>query len=377
MDGLCLYRKEDALAIGGFRSIFPQAEEYDLCLRFTRLLSSKDIVHIPKIACHLAKSNNPHTVAEKHRAEKNALMAYFSEKNIAVEEGTITGSFRTRYPLPSPPPMASIIIPSRDKRDVLQTCIESIVQKSTYPNWEIVIIDNQTTHPEALSYLQTLKLDSRFKIIPYDAPFNFAAMNNLAVKQAKGEVLVLLNNDTEIITVDWLEELISQAIRPEIGAVGAKLLYSNNTIQHAGVILGLGGVASHGFKYLQEEAPGYCNRALLTQNYSAVTGACLAVRKELFEQVGGLDEKFAVAFNDVDFCLRLMDQGLRNIFTPWVKLYHHESLSRGHDDTPEKQAILIKELNRFTSLWGALLHQDPAYNPNLSLEHEGFTIKSF
>ncbi|MDD2469064.1 MAG: glycosyltransferase family 2 protein, partial [Desulfobulbus sp.] len=286
------------------------------------------------------------------------------------------GLYHIRHPLPTPAPLVSIIIPSRDKKNILEGCIESIVHKTRYPNWEILIVDNQSTETTTLDYLEAVQQHPRIQVLRYDHPFNFSAINNFAVEQARGEVLALVNNDVEIITPEWLDEMVSHSLQPGIGAVGAKLLYENNTIQHAGVILGIGGVAGHAHKNLAQDAPGYRNRAMVAQNLSAVTGACLVVRKKLYQEVGGLNAAdFAVAFNDIDFCLKLAAQGYRNVFTPHAVLYHHESISRGHDDTPEKQTIFNREFHAMKRIWGSTLQKDPAYNPNLSTDFEGFTLK--
>ena len=236
-------------------------------------------------------------------------------------------------------------------------------------------MDNQSQEPAALRYLQQITNDKRVRVIQYDLPFNYSAINNYAVQQAKGEILVLLNNDVEVIAADWLTEMVSHAVRVEIGAVGAKLLYANGKVQHAGVILGIGGVAGHAHKFLDDSQHGYCYRAAVTQNLSAVTGACLAVKKKAYQAVGGLNETdLKVAFNNIDFCLKLLQASYRNVYTPFAKLYHHESLSRGYDDTPEKQAIFRHEFDYMQKTWENMLKRDIAYNPNLTLEFEDFSL---
>jgi GT2 family glycosyltransferase len=227
-----------------------------------------------------------------------------------------------------------------------------------------------------MAYFERMKSDSRIRIFKYNFPFNYSALNNYAVQHAEGEILALLNNDTEAITEDWLTEMVSHVLRPGIGAVGAKLLYPDRTVQHAGVILGIGGVAGHAHRFLGDEAFGYCSRAIVTQNLSAVTAACLVVSKKRYQEVGGMNETdLAVAFNDVDFCLKLVAAGYRNVFTPFARLYHHESVSRGHDDTPEKQLLFAKEFDYMQKRWGEILLRDPAYNPNLTLEFEDFSLR--
>jgi GT2 family glycosyltransferase len=280
-----------------------------------------------------------------------------------------------RYALPDQPPLVTLIIPTRDQVDVLRKCIESLKTKTDYPNFEVLVLDNQSSDPATLKYLAALGKDSRFKVIRYDAPFNYSAINNYAVTLAKGEIIGLMNNDIEAIHSDWLHEMVSHVLRPEVGAVGAKLLYSDGTIQHAGVILGLGGLAGHAHKYFDGKSWGYYHRANLTQTLSAVTAACLLVRKSVYEQVGGLDEvNLTVAYNDVDFCLKVREAGYRNIYTPYATLYHHESISRGQENTPEKQARFMREFTFMQQKWGDLLKTDPYYNPNLTQTTEDFGL---
>lgn len=284
------------------------------------------------------------------------------------------GFHRVHYPLPASPPLVSLIIPTRDKAALLKACVDSIRTTTRYPSWEILVVDNGSTDGVALSYLDEIGRDPRVQVIRDTGPFNYSAINNHAARMVRGQVLGLVNNDVEVISPDWLTEMVSHALRPGIGAVGAKLLYANGTVQHAGVILGIGGVAGHGHKYLDEDSPGYGGRAISTQSLTAVTGACLVVQKAIYWQVGGLNETdLRVALNDVDFCMRLVAAGYRNIFTPFAKLYHHESMSRGRDDTAEKQILYKKEVGYMKKTWGQMLLNDPAYNPNLTLYFENFS----
>jgi glycosyltransferase involved in cell wall biosynthesis len=243
------------------------------------------------------------------------------------------------------------------------------------------VVDNGSDDPAALAYLASLAdgthplARGRARVVRYEAPFNYSAINNFAVRQARGDLVALLNNDLEAITPDWLDEMASHAMRPEIGCVGALLYYPNDTIQHAGIILGLGGVAGHAFRDFPRGTEGVFNRARLVQNYSAVTAACLVVRKAVYEQAGGLDEKeLAVAFNDVDFCLKVREAGYRNLWTPFAEFVHHESASRGVDDTDEKAARFRSEVEAMLGRWGSKLLRDPAYNPNLTLDHTDFSL---
>lgn len=390
LGNLTFYRKARALDIGGYRQGFEGAEDYDLYLRYLKGLPATKIRHIPRVLCHTraidrAMLEIPFSSLREvgldmeavHRSGKDALAAYFESDSIDIEDGPGPCLYHVKYPLPKQQPLVTIIIPTRDRVDILKKCIESIRQKTNYNNWEVLVVNNQSVELETLDYFDHIQDDSRINVIRYEKPFNYSALNNFAVKYARGEIIALLNNDVEVIANEWLSEMVSHVMRPEIGAVGAKLLYSNGMVQHAGVIIGLGGVAGHAHKYLKGDDHGYGHRAVVVQNLSAVTGACLVVRKSCYEEVGGLNEAdLAVAFNDVDFCLKLGVAGYRHVFTPNALLYHHESISRGHDDTPEKHALFLKEFNYMKKTWGGVLKQDPTYNPNLTLDFEDFSFKT-
>ncbi len=376
---LGVYRAELVRAVGGFRLGFEGSQDYDLALRCVRQVSAAQIRHIPRVLYHWRAHAASTAVAHGNKSYAStaglcALQAHFEGMAIQVEETDTAGFYRTRYPLPASLPLVSLIIPTRDQVDFLRQCITSIQTKTDYPNYEILVMDNQSSDAAALAYLASLASDPRIRVIQYDAPFNYSAINNHAVTLARGEIIGLINNDIEVISPEWLSELVSHALRPEIGAVGAKLLYADGSIQHAGVILGQGGIANHAHKFKQCDDWGYFGRANLTQTLSAVTAACLLVRKVVFEQVGGLDESLAVAFNDVDFCLKVREAGFRNIYTPYAVLYHHESISRGQENSPEKQARFDGEVAFMKRKWGNALTQDPYYNPNLSLGHENFVL---
>ncbi len=377
---LGVYRTELVHKVGGFRLGYEGAQDYDLVLRCIKSIDADGIRHIPRILYHwrahtastaLSHANKDYASLAGYRALQN----YFSESLIKVNTTDVLGTYRVRYPLPDKLPLVSLIIPTRDQVDVLRKCIESLQNKTAYPNFEVLVLDNQSQDPTALAYLASLSQDSRFKVISYNAPFNYSAINNYAVTLAQGEIIGLVNNDIEAINTDWLHEMVSHAVRPEVGAVGAKLLYSDNTIQHAGFILGLGGLAGHSHKYFDENSWGYYHRPRLAQTLSAVTAACLLVKKELFERVDGLDEQnLTVAFNDVDFCIKLREAGFRNIYTPYAKLYHHESISRGQENSPEKQARFLSEVAFMQKKWGDILKNDPYYNPNLTHDTEDFSL---
>ncbi len=375
---MCFYRTDTLREIGGIRSDFVGAEYYDATLRFIKHIEPADIVHISKVLYHQYSLDEECQIGrvQIHDAGKHALQDFFAKTSSGVVDGFGNTHYRVKYSLPAQLPLVSIIIPTRDRLDILKMCIDSIIEHTVYLNWEIIIIDNNSVEAQTHDYFTKVSKDSRINVHPYNKPFNYAQLNNFALMHAQGEILTLLNNDIEIISDGWLSELVRHALRPEIGVVGAKLLYPDGIVQHAGVIIGIGGVAGHGHKYIGDDDPGYCHRAVLVQNVSAVTGACMCVRRELYEAVGGLDENLAVAFNDVDFCLKVRDAGYRNLYTPYAKLIHHESISRGHDDTSKKHALFLKEFGYMKDKWGDKLKNDPAYNPNLTHQFENFGWKS-
>ncbi|MDC9529638.1 glycosyltransferase [Pseudoalteromonas sp. Angola-7] len=275
-------------------------------------------------------------------------------------------------------PLVSIIIPTRNGLALVKGCIESILNKTTYNNYEILLIDNGSDDLDCIEYFNELSLHSKIKVFNYAGEFNYSAINNFAAKKADGDVLALVNNDIEVIEPNWLTNMVSHVMRDDIGCVGAKLLYSDNRIQHAGVVMGYGGGAGHGHKYFPSDHLGYMNRLISTQNYSAVTAACLLIKTKDYWAVGGLNaEKLAIAFNDVDLCLKVRALGKRNLYCAEAALYHHESVSRGHEDTPQKVERFNAELAYLQATWADVIAADPAYNPNLTLKRENFAIKSF
>jgi GT2 family glycosyltransferase len=268
----------------------------------------------------------------------------------------------------------SIIIPTRDHANILAVCLESILKKTSYTHFEIIVVDNGSVEKETQQLLASQPQD-KVRVVRDDQPFNYSRINNVAVQVAKGNVICLMNNDIEVLTPDWLEEMLSFALQSDIGCVGARLWYPSGVLQHGGVVLGIGGIAGHSHKYLSRGQSGYFGRAVLHQSFSAVTAACLIIRRELWDEVEGLDESFAVAFNDVDFCMRVRAAGYRNVWTPYAEMIHHESLSRGQEDNPEKTARFQSEIQRMNQRWGAALHKDPAYSPNLTHDHEDFSMR--
>ena len=381
---LTVHTAENIRRVGGWRKAYNGSQYYDINLRIAARLARDEVVHIPKILYHwrATKDSAAFDSRQKNYAIVNAekaLADFLETQGIrgSIEEVPGTTWHRVRYALPDDPPLVSLIIPTHNQHKVLRVCIDSIINKTTYPNYEILVVDNNSNEPESLAYFQELEDTGRARVIRYPFPFNYSAINNFAVGQAKGTVVTLVNNDIEVITPDWLTEMVSLALRPGTGCVGAKLYYPNDTIQHAGIVLGIGGVAGHSHKYFERSATGYFGRLKLVQNVSAVTGACLMVRKDIYNEVGGLDEvNLKVAFNDVDFCLKVMEAGYSNAFTPFAELYHHESLSRGTEDNPEKRARFEGEVLHMLGRWGPILSHDPHYSPHLTLRHEDFTINA-
>jgi O-antigen biosynthesis protein len=337
---LCFFKTELVRELDGFGSNLDSSFEL-----ISRALSSKkslQIHHIPQVLVHVRQVDG------------------------GVEA---VGHQKMQHALPAVSPLVSLIIPTKNNVALLRQCIDSILSKTSYTNFEILIVDNGSEQPETLDYLKKLTTHPQIRVIRDNYAFNYSALNNYAVTFAEGEVLALVNDDIEVgdaASADWLTEMVGHALRPGVGAVGARLWYPNQTLQHAGMVL-VGGVARHVHKYLPKGETGFNGRAVLTQNFSAVTGACLVVKKDLFTQVGGLnDQELAVGFNDVDFCLKLVEAGYRNVWTPHAELIHHESATRGQDNSPEKQRRAEKELRYMRKRWGDRLYNDPAYNPNLS-----------
>lgn len=379
---LGVYRTSLVNRVGGFREGYEGSQDYDLCLRCAHATTAEHIRHIPHVLYHwrVFKGSTALDVGEKSYAERAALKMlreHFQCINpkIRVEVGNFSTTYRVRYPLPPKPPLVSLIIPTRDGYHLLKQCIDSILEKTTYPHYEIIVVDNQSQDPQTLAYFEKLSENEKIQIVGYNHPFNFSRINNYGAQQAKGSLIGLINNDIQVISPDWLDEMASQALRPEIGAVGAKLLYPDKRLQHGGIITGIAGTAGHSHKGSLPPHRGYFGKTGLVQNISAVTAACLVIRKELYDQVGGLEEdNLPIAFNDVDFCLRVAAAGYRNLWTPYAELFHHESLSRGYEDTPEKLARFEKEAAFLKKRWGERLLNDPYYSPNLTLANESFAF---
>jgi glycosyltransferase involved in cell wall biosynthesis len=335
---LCFFKASLVRDLGGFGCI---GGGFELISRAIERQASAQIHHIPQVLVHLRQ----------------------------VAGGVATERYQTiQNTLPAQPPLVSLIIPTKNNVALLRQCLDSVLSKTSYPNYEILVVDNGSDQLETLDYLKALTVHPKIRVIRDNYAFNYSALNNYAATFAKGEILALVNDDIEVgdSSVDWLVEMVGHALRPGVGAVGARLWYPNQTLQHAGMVL-VGGIARHIHKHLPKGETGFNDRAVLTQNFSAITGACLVVKKVLFEQVGGLNDKeLAVGFNDVDFCLKLGEAGFRNVWTPHAELIHHESATRGQDNSPEKQRRAEKELRYMRKRWGNKLYNDPAYNPNLT-----------
>lgn len=367
-----------------FRSQFDGSQDHDMILRLTD--AAKNVVHVPKLLyywrCHATSvaSNieaKPYAIEAARGAVAENLRSHGFKNFQITSTRAFETIFKIRYQIIGSPRI-SIVIPNKDHVEDLKRCISSIEEKSTYDNYEIIVVENNSETKEIKDYYELLKDDPRVKVVTYTGPFNYSAINNFGVKETTGEYILLLNNDTQVITVNWMEEMLMYAQREDVGAVGAKLYYGDKTIQHAGVVIGLGAHRTAGHTHYKQhrENLGYMGRLCYAQDVTAVTGACLLVKKSLFEKVGGLDESFAISLNDVDFCLKLRKLGLLNVFTPFAELYHFESISRGLDDQGEKAERYNRESAHFRDKWKKELQQgDPYYNPNFSLDRSDFSLR--
>ena len=382
---LGVYKTDLVKKIGGFREGYEGSQDYDLLLRYSREIDDKNVVHIPKVLYHWRAIDGSTALSSGEKSYTTqsgikSLKDHFDnlDMDVVVEKGKLDNTYRVIYPLideTGKKPLVSLIVPTYNGKDITKQAIESILELTDYENYEIILVDNNSDDPQSLEYFSSLEKHEKITVLRYPHPFNYSAINNFAVKYAKGEIIGLINNDIEVINSGWLGEMVSHAIRKEIGCVGAMLYYANDTIQHAGVILGIGGVAGHSHKYFPKGSNGYFSRLKLVQNLSAVTAACLIVRKEIYSEVAGLNEKdLTVAFNDVDFCLKVGEAGYRNLWTPYAELYHHESISRGTEDNPEKVKRFNKEVKYMKDTWGEVLKKDKFYNKNLSKVHENFSL---
>ncbi|MBE1274789.1 glycosyltransferase [Enterovibrio baiacu] len=379
---LGVYKTDIIRKIGGFRVGYEGSQDYDLLLRYSREINHNNISHIPKVLYHWRILEGSTALASGEKlytttAGINALIDHFKvrNENVSVVQGMNPNTYKVRWEI-NEEPKVSLIIPTYNGHEITKRAIDSILEKTTYKNFEIILVDNNSDDPESLEYFEEVSKHEKVTLLRYPMPFNYSAINNYAVARSTGEIVGLVNNDVEVINKEWLSEMVSFAIRKDIGCVGAKLYYPDNTIQHAGVVLGIGGVAGHSHKHFHRSADGYFSRLKLVQNISAVTAACLIVRKDIYNQVGGLNENdLKVAFNDVDFCLKVRQMGYNNLWTPYAELYHYESISRGLDTTPTKARRFNKEKDYMVNSWGGILSNDFYYSSNLTLEHEDFSLR--
>ncbi|TNE67282.1 MAG: glycosyltransferase [Alphaproteobacteria bacterium] len=378
--GLALIRADRALAVTLPYGAASWQTRYQMLLLIGAGLERADVHHVPDVLYHrqvkrFMRANlvRPAASGIDHGATLVAFAADAGFKARLCEDQF--GNVRLCRPVPQPAPLVSLIIPTRDTLRLTRKCVRSILEKTTYPNYELLIVDNDSSKPATLKFFDRIAGDARVRILKYPGEFNYSAINNFAAGEARGAFIGLINNDTEVITPEWLDELVAEAARPDAGAVGAKLLYADGRIQHAGVFTGMGKLAGHGHRFLKNDAPGYFYRAHLSQYVSAVTGACLVVAKAKFDAVGGLDaEHLKVAFNDVDLCLKLQAAGYHNIYVPHAVLYHYESKSRGKDLKGEKRARYLGEAAVLQERWGTDTEVDRYHNRNLSLHREDFGL---
>lgn len=367
-----------------FRTKFDGSQDHDMILRLTD--RAEKVVHVPRLLYYWRLHSGsvasgiqakPYAIEAARGAVADHLRTHGYEHFKITSTRAFETIFKITYEVIGEPKV-SIVIPNKDHVEDLQRCIKSIIEKSTYDNYEIIVVENNSTSKEIFAYYEELKNNPAIQVVTYEGAFNYSAVNNLGVSHANGDYIVLLNNDTQIITVNWMEELLMYAQRQDIGAVGGKLYYPDKTIQHAGVVIGLGAhrTAGHTHYRQKRENLGYMGRLCYAQNVSAVTGACLMVKKSVYDEVGGLDENFAVSLNDVDFCLRLREKGYLNVFTPFAEAYHYESISRGTDTEGTNAERYNEESARFREKWKTVLEAgDPYYNPNFTLDKSDFSLR--
>jgi GT2 family glycosyltransferase len=388
LENLVVYRQTLLKKTGELRSEFKEAAYHDLILRAAAITTPDRIAHIPAVLYHQRDKSEaldgqfpPLPSSDDHRAVIRDFLDHQGHPATSlVPVSTVPGAFRIVWPLPEGEPLVSIIVPTRDRAKLLSRCIEGILHRTDFSNFEILIVDNESRQEASLNLFDSLlKQDNRIRIISRPGPFNYSALNNAAAGEARGEVLLLLNNDTDVISGGWLRELVSQAIRPDVGVVGAKLLYENETVQHGGVLLGPRGAAMHIHRFAEREDPGYCSQLALTRTLSVVTGACLAIRRKIYLEVGGLDDvNLPVSYNDFDLCLRVQARGYRVVWTPFAELIHLESVSRGSDETdPQNYQRAMSELRYFRDKWKIKTESgDQFHNPNLQFSWSTFELPS-
>ena len=367
-----------------FDAAFDGAQDYDFIFRVTE--NAKKIVHIPKVLyhwrCHMnSTASNPQSKLYAFEAGARAIKAHIERVGNSlpiekIDKGVDYGIYH-KYFIMEDKPLLSIIIPNKDHREDLDLAIRSIMTKSSYKNIEFIVVENNSTDKKTFEYYDKIQKEfDNVKVVRWEREFNYSLINNFGVKYAKGEYLLFLNNDVELKNPDSIKEMVYFMQREDVGICGCRLLYDDDTIQHAGVVIGFGGIAGHTFIGLHETQNSYCHRAMIAQDYSAVTAACMMSKKSIFESVGGFSEELAVAFNDIDYCMKVRALGKLVVYTPYALLYHYESKSRGLEDTPEKVERFNKEIATFMKKWGDILEKgDPYYNPNLTLRKSDFALR--
>lgn len=377
---LFVVKRSLALKLGGQDPAYDGAQDYDFIFRCTE--NAEKIVHIAKILYHwrvhqASTADNPSSKLYAFDAGKRAIEAHLARIGAKAEVSHTKdlGFYRVKYQVQGNP-LVSIVIPNKDEKETLKKCLESIWKKTSYPNYEIILVENNSTTQEIRDYYKELDGKERVRVVYWDKEFNYSAINNFGISYAEGEYILCLNNDITVISPDWLEELLANCQRPEVGIVGARLYYPDNTIQHAGIVLGMGGCAGSLFVGLSRSRGGYLHKAALQQDLSAVTAACFMVKKEVFEKAGGFEEKLAVAFNDVDFCLKVRHAGYLVVYNPYAELYHHESKTRGYENTEAKKRRFQEEIEYMRCHWMPDILRDPYYNENLSLKASDYSLRS-
>lgn len=378
-----VFKKELMDKLGGFRSKYDGAQDYDILLRMSE--ETNNIIHIPKILYHwrvhsLSTAKSGGTAKPyAYEAGTKAIQDHIDRIGLkgTVESGNTLGTYKVNYEIQGNPKV-SIVIPNKDYVKTLKVCINSIKKLTTYENYEIIIVENNSEENETFEYYKKIDGKDKIKVVYFpEKEFNYSKIINFGVKNSTGDYIVQLNNDTELLTPNWLQEMLGFAQRDDVGAVGAELFYPDNTIQHAGIIIGIGGVAGHVFKNLPKGIHGYFSKDAMIQNLSAVTAACIMTPKSIYDEVGYMDEKFKVAFNDVDFCLKIRQTGKLIVYNPYVQFTHYESKSRGFEDTPEKKKRFQSEVDRFHDKWQSVLDKgDPYYNINLRLDNDQCAIRT-
>lgn len=368
--------------VGGFRQEFDGAQDYDFIFRCTE--QAEQICHVPKVLyhwrCHQdSTASNPESKLYAFEAGSRAIMAHYERMGIQaekVEKGVDYGIYHTTFRIPGNP-LVSVVIPNKDHHQDLDLCIRAILTRGTYQNLEFIVVENNSVNPETFAYYEQIQKEfPQVRVVTWEREFNYSAINNFGVTYAKGEYLLFLNNDVELIAGNFIEELLGFCQRDDVGIAGARLLYQDDTIQHAGVVVGFGGIAGHTFIGLHKAENSYFHRAMCAQDYSAVTAACMMTKKSLFNQVGGFSEELVVAFNDIDYCMKIRTLGKLVVYAPYAELYHYESKSRGLEDTPEKVARFNGEIAIFARKWPEILRDgDPYYNPNLTLRKSNFALR--